>query len=129
MRIFTKTPCFRSFLFTGTLLTSLALGNVSAWAKPEKGGFTGPGPKTMTVEEVKKLPDDTHVRLQGAIVQHLGGNDYMFKDATGTIPVEIDQKKWRGQEVGDNDTVTIDGEVDVDAKKGIEVDVKHIKKM
>lgn len=52
------------------------------------------GPSALTTTTVKELlangRDDQHVQLQGRIVKHVGGEDYEFADATGTIHVEID---------------------------------------
>lgn len=56
------------------------------------------GPSALTTTTVKDLvangKDDQHVQLQGRIVKHIGGEDYEFADATGTIRVEIDDKLW-----------------------------------
>jgi uncharacterized protein (TIGR00156 family) len=57
----------------------------------------------------------------------MGGEDYLFQDSTGTITVEIDDKRWMGQVVGPSDTVEIYGKVDKDWNK-VEVDVKRIVK-
>ncbi|MDR1017684.1 MAG: hypothetical protein LBM02_03175 [Lachnospiraceae bacterium] len=36
-------------------------------AMPAQSGYVGPGPKVQTIEEVKKLRDDTPVTLIGII--------------------------------------------------------------
>ena len=76
------------------------------------GGFTGPGPGLNTVKQVHTMPDDAPVSIQGQIVQHLGKDLYLFRDATGEITVEIDHDLWRGQAVNPQDTVIIHGEVE-----------------
>lgn len=96
-------------------------------AASARGGFSGPGPEVTTVKEASSMRDDARVMLRGNIIQHLGGDDYLFKDATGTITVDIDDKRWRGQEVTPKDTVEIYGEVDRDFTK-VEIDVKSITK-
>ncbi len=102
------------------LALTLTLGVSNALAKgpdggyTHGGGYTGPGPSMQTVEQVKGMRDDTHVALTGRIVQHLGGKLYVFQDATGTINVDIDDKHWRGQNVGPNAVGELYGEVEKD---------------
>ena len=88
-------------------------------------GFTGPGPAGVTVRQAEAMSDDTPVAMQGSIVQSLGNDKYLFRDATGTMTVDIDHDKWNGQYVGPNDVVDIQGEID----KGwtsTEVDVDRV---
>ena len=89
------------------------------------GGYTGPGPAIITVEQAKSMSDDTHVALKGYIIQSLGNKDYLFKDDTGTINVEISAKRWQGQNIGPNDLVIIHGEVDKEWTR-VEIEVKQI---
>ena len=76
------------------------------------GGFTGPGPSLATVQQAQGMGDDTRVSLKGNIVNSLGDEAYTFKDATGTIEVDIDNEIWRGQTINPEDVVTISGEID-----------------
>lgn len=90
------------------------------------GGFQGPGIDIMSVKDVLNMKDDARVRLKGQIEKSLGSEQYLFKDSTGTIEVEIDDKKWMGQTVTPNDTVEIYGELDKELIGAPEVDVKRI---
>ncbi|QIQ21909.1 YgiW/YdeI family stress tolerance OB fold protein [Zophobihabitans entericus] len=94
------------------------------------GGFNGPSAtiNPTTVEAAKQLADDSRVTLTGYIVQHLRGENYLFKDDTGTINIEIDHKRWRGLTVTPEDKVQIYGEVDKD-RDSTEIDVKSIIKV
>lgn len=92
-----------------------------------KGGFTGPGPAVVSVEQARGMRDDAKVHLSGNIIQHLGKDKYLFRDASGTIHVEIDHDKWGGQSVGPEDLVEIYGEVDKDWNS-VEIDVDRIVK-
>lgn len=92
------------------------------------GGFSGPGPAVSTVEQAKSMRDDAPVLLRGNITQHLGKDKYMFKDASGTIRVEIDDDKWGGVTVSPNDTVELHGEVDKDWNS-VEIDVDRVVKV
>ena len=68
----------------------------------------------VTVSEAKSLPHDSWAILNGNIVNALpGGKHYTFRDASGEIVVEIDQKTWRGLFVDVSDRVQIYGEVTI----------------
>ena len=120
-----------SALIGASLALSLMIGASTALAKGPDGGFnrgggfTGPGPALSTVQQARDMRDDSPVTLQGHIVQHLGDDHYLFKDNTGTINVEIDHKRWQGQNVGPNDLVEISGEVEKDWSE-LGIDVKRI---
>ena len=86
----------------------------AASAAQPAGGFQGPGLPTSTVEEAQKLSDDTAVVLVGQIEKSLGDEKYQFKDATGTIGVEIDDEDWNGVNATPQNTIEIHGEVDKD---------------
>lgn len=124
---------------TVLLALALALCLLPAWAAAQNNsggfvgqtaghGFQGPGPRIVTVQDVQTMPDDSKVALRGNIIQHLGGEDYAFQDATGTINVEIDDKRWRGQSITPQDTVEITGKVDRDWG-GVEIEVKSVNKV
>lgn len=95
-----------------------------------KSGWRIPGPNgsVTTVESAKSLRDDTWVTLRGNIVERISDDLYVFKDASGTINVDIDHKRWNGVTVTPKDTVEIQGEVDKDWNS-VEIDVKQIRKV
>ena len=64
--------------------------------------------------------------LQGNIEQRIGDETYTFRDATGTLTVDIDRKRWNGQTVTPKDKVQLEGKVDKDWNS-VEVDVKTVK--
>lgn len=126
-------------LAASTLILALALffGASQAFAQNGKGGgyydtagggYSGPGPAIATVEQVKNMRDDARVALQGRIVQSLGGKNYAFADDSGVITVEISDKRWRGQDIGPDDLVEINGKVDKEWSK-LEIEVKRIIKL
>lgn len=92
------------------------------------GGFRGPSIEVSTVAAAKEMRDDQRVVLRGYIVKSLGDELYLFKDDTGTINVDIDGKRWKGQVITPEDLVEIRGEVDKDWHS-IEIDVKRIIKL
>lgn len=87
-----------------------------------------PNGSVTTVESAKSLRDDTWVTLRGNIVERISDDLYVFKDASGTINVDIDHKRWNGVTVTPKDTVEIQGEVDKDWNS-VEIDVKQIRKV
>ena len=114
--------------FWALACVAAGLSVASAQAKKHYGGFVGPEMQysPTTVAEVKNLSDDARVMLQGNIISSMGDEDYMFKDSTGTIKVEIDKKKWDGMTVTPQDTVDIRGKVDKHWFGEPEIDVKSI---
>lgn len=97
-------------------------------ATQQSGGFTGPNGSKTTVESAKTLRDDAWVTLRGNIVERISDDTYLFKDATGTVNIEINRKRWNGVTVGPQDVVEIQGEVDKDWNS-VEIDVKEISKV
>lgn len=109
-----------------TLLLTIAA--CVAYVPLAGAGFTGPsGDAATTVEQAKKMPDDSNVVLRGNIEKALGGEKYVFKDATGSIVVEIDDDDWGGLDVSPKDTVEIRGEVDTHMMKPTDIDVDAIR--
>ena len=91
-----------------------------------QGGFKGPTPGVASVAQAKTQRDDSWVVLEGNIIRQVGHELYEFKDATGTINVDIDDKRWMGQTLSPTDKVRIEGEVDKDWNS-VEIDVKTVR--
>lgn len=113
-----------------TLLSTAAFASKGGFNGPTsaQGGFNGPSAATTTVAQALTMKDDTRVLLTGTIEQHLGGKDYLFKDATGSVTVEIGPRQWQGLVVSPSDVVEIYGKVDKDFTS-FEIDVKQIRKV
>jgi uncharacterized protein (TIGR00156 family) len=92
--------------------------------------YTGPGAVThvTTVAAALDAADDTPVVLQGHIVKRLQNELYEFKDASGTINVEIDDEHWPAQAISETAEVKISGEVDHDLTSR-EIDVEHLERV
>ncbi len=74
------------------------------------------------------MQDDAWVTMRGSIEKRISEDDYIFRDETGTIKVDIDHKRWEGQTVTPKDKVEIQGELDKDFNS-VEVDVKKVRKL
>ncbi|WMC09599.1 NirD/YgiW/YdeI family stress tolerance protein [Oceanimonas pelagia] len=100
----------RHFSFAGLLgLLWLAAGPVSAhddhrWQRHEHG----PDYRDQyyredrrhrlpitTVAEARRLADDSRIILSGHIVRRLDDDEFLFRDGTGTIRIEMDEDDWR----------------------------------
>lgn len=81
--------------------------------------------KVHSVKEAKALHDDANVILVGYIKESMPNDDemFIFADETGSVPVEIDSDKWKGQTVTPQTKVMLIGEVEQKRNHGeIEVD-------
>jgi len=85
----------------------------------------------VTINEARNLPHDSWVVLTGNIVYSLPSlNDYMFRDSSGEIIIDIGPKEWRGLSVNETDRVEISGEVKINkAQLPIKIKVHAIRKI
>lgn len=118
---------------TAALMAAPAIAQKGGFSGPDnttaaaKGGFVGPDAASTTVEQAKSLRDDAWVALEGNIVRKIGKELYEFRDASGSVNVEIDDHVWNGVTITPNDKVRIEGEVDKDWNS-VEIDVKKVTK-
>lgn len=122
-------PCMENTmnrrLTLALLATSLSLFSAAAFAQ-----YTGPGATSAvtTVAEARDQRDDQPVVLQGTLVAKIGHERYRFKDATGEIDVEIDDKDLPShQAVSATTVVELHGEVDTHRFKPTDIDVDHVR--
>lgn len=94
-------------------------------ASYSQGRFKGPTFDPTSIAKAKSLRDDSWVVLEGNIIKQVGHELYEFKDNSGSVYVDIDDKIWLGQTVTPTDKVRIEGEVDKDWNS-IEIDAKTI---
>jgi len=119
-----ETPMNRR-LTLALIATSLSLPSAGAFAQ-----YTGPGATSVvtTVAEARDQRDDQPVLLQGTLVAKIGHERYRFKDATGEIDVEIDDKDLPShQAVSATTVVELHGEVDTHRFKPTDIDVDHVR--
>ena len=93
--------------------------------------FIGPGSNVAntvnTVAAAQNAADDTPVVLEGNIIRKIRNEHYEFKDATGSIEVEIDHKYLPAQQFDQNSKLRLRGEVDVSIfKRNIDVNSVEI---
>lgn len=97
-------------------------------AQIQKGGFNGPDGTVATVKQAQGMDDDAWVTLRGNIEKRVADEDYLFRDETGTMTVEIDHKRWDGHTIGPKDRVELKGKLDKDLNS-LELDVKQVRKI
>jgi uncharacterized protein (TIGR00156 family) len=100
------------------------------------GSETTPSPRVnvplaassiSSVKEALTAPDDTHVVLEGFIVNKLRHKHYTFSDATGKIEIKLDDKYLpAGQTIDSKTRVRITGEIDRHFQRPNDIEVKHI---
>ena len=111
---------------SAAIIGMLTLMSVSSFAM---AAYTGPMEQNkVSVAQLKDLADDSWATLEGKLVKHLGGENYLFRDESGEVEVEVDEKVWRGTEVGPDDLIRIRGEVDHSWNK-TELDVESLEKV
>ncbi|MFG1488241.1 NirD/YgiW/YdeI family stress tolerance protein [Oceanospirillum sp. HFRX-1_2] len=67
--------------------------------------------------EAKRLPDDSIICIKGHISKRLSDDDFLLKDSSGTLVVEIDNHLWHGQLVPHYGQLLLKGELDNDAQE------------
>ncbi|QQX80424.1 NirD/YgiW/YdeI family stress tolerance protein [Shewanella sp. KX20019] len=109
-------------MLTGSIILSAVL------TLPAMAAYTGPGVASHvnTAADAMNAKDDTPVELTGYLVQSLGDENYLFRDESGEVKVEIDNKLIRDIEVTSDNKVTLIGQVD-DEWKGIEIEIDSIR--
>lgn len=124
-------------------LMSAALA-ASAFAVAQPSAYTGPSSKAtakpytapgniplMTAKDLlAKGKDDQMARLQGKLVNHKGGEDYEFADASGKITVEIEDEAFtQGMKIDQNTMVELVGEFDKNLIGDSTFEVRQMKVM
>lgn len=103
---------------------------------PVQAGFTGPGQAgspsqtaglTSTVR-AGQLAEETWVEMEGQIIAMSGHEEYLFRDESGVITVEIDNEFRRVQGLSTGDWLHISGKVDREHNRVV-VEVKSLRRL
>lgn len=135
MNVFTKTILALGLASTAALSMANTVTAVKPTTEAAAVQAKAAQPKTaqqgVTVKQALSLKDDSKVQVTGYIVKSLGDEKYQFRDSTGSITVEIDDKLLHGKKISAKTPVTLMGEVDVDHKANqpvkVEIEVDHVK--
>ena len=94
---------------------------------PAQAQFVGGPSTTITVKQlVDTGRDDQLVTLEGYLVEQVKHEKYTFRDATGTVLVEIDDEVFMGQRVDPKTKVRLEGEFEKDMLEKDEVDIHKL---
>lgn len=110
----------------GKIFLTFLLAGLSFVAFAQQQGFSGSTSGLSSVAQAKTLRDDAWVVLEGNIIKQVGHELYEFRDISGTMYVDIDDKRWMGQIVSSEKKVRIEGEVDKDWNSVV-IDVKKLR--
>lgn len=106
----------------GLMLTSLILG-FSAFAQAQSTHPTTP----TSIAAAQALPNDSHVTLEGVLTKKIKHEHYELKDASGTIVVDIDDKRWpHGKAANIGQKIRVWGEVDTHRYRAKDIDVDKV---
>ena len=81
-----------------------------------------------TVQMLEQLHDDDKVILEGHLSKNLGGNVYLFSDATGKVKVEIETEQFNGEIFLPENRIRVIGEVDKN-KSALTIDIDVIERV
>ncbi|MDP5291684.1 NirD/YgiW/YdeI family stress tolerance protein [Oceanimonas sp. CHS3-5] len=79
-----------------------------------------------SVAEARRLADDSRIILSGRIVRRLDDDEFLFRDGTGTIRIEMDKDDWRRLRRHRRGRILIWAEVDRD-KRRVELEVERVR--
>ena len=97
-----------------TTLITICLGLFLCFASVSFAQFTGPSisGRESTVGQISNTSVGSYVILTGHIIAHQRDEYFTFRDKTGTIRVEIENRVWQGREISPETRVRLMGEVD-----------------
>lgn len=95
-------------------LRSAALFGALLLASNAFAQFSGPSVtgRSVSVQQARDARLGSYVTVTGHIVNHLRGDDYTFRDASGDIRVEIADSVWQNRKVEPATKVRLLAEVD-----------------
>jgi uncharacterized protein (TIGR00156 family) len=103
-------------------------GRSTVSASPAISRYTGPSlvPSTTAKQLLENGIDDQYAVLNGKLVRHAGGKDYVFSDSSGEILVEISPKYFpAGKTVDANTLVQLTGKFDKERFGTSKLEVKQ----
>lgn len=72
----------------------------------QRGGFVA-NQSVTRVADAGKWEDDQMIVLEGNIIKRVGRKDYVFKDGSGELEIEISRRAWHGDIFSADDRVRL----------------------
>lgn len=110
------------------VLSLITLLTVSSTAVAGFNGGNASAPKSTVAQALKVKQDNTPIQLTGKIVRQIDNDEFIFKDATGEIKIDVEDHAWQGLNVTPNDTITIFGSVDHESFEANSIEVYRVEK-
>lgn len=108
---------------------AVVLSAALALAAPVFAQYTGPQKQTplVKVTAIAGVSNKTYVTLEGYITSRIRKEHYTFKDATGSIEIEIDDKHFPlSPPIDEKTKVRIHGKVEKHFSKETTIDVEQV---
>ncbi len=118
-----------ALLLFATLSAGVAASAYAQYQGPgsKAAKATAPGPLKSVADVLQRGRDDQRVTLTGRVVKKVGWEKYLFRDASGSIRIEIDEDVMPTEPFDDKTQVEITGEVEKDFLQSAEIDVKSMR--
>ena len=111
VRLFTLCCVLAFVLASGAGVAHAKKGRHGWEGGPVAGGYTGPGPASVSIQQALSMPDGSWVSIKGSISKFLGDTYYTITDSSGTATAKIGKKAWQRQNFEASDTVVFHGRV------------------
>ncbi|OOR98467.1 hypothetical protein B0187_08460 [Haemophilus paracuniculus] len=111
----------KKLLLTSVLALALSAPAMAGFQNGNASNGKSVASQSATISKVaqaKKARDNARFVISGNIINQLGDDEFTFKDETGTIRIDVDDRAWRGLNVSPKDRIRISGKVDVDSDTG-----------
>lgn len=112
------------------LATALSAPAMAGFQNAHTGGAKAHSSENVSsVAQAKRAHDNAPFSMAGQIISCRDDDNCTFKDATGSIPIDVEDGAWRGQTITPKQRVKISGRVDRDDDSGrASLDVYRIQK-
>lgn len=116
-------------LFTLASLLAISSAAVAGFqGNNQGGGFAAQNASVTTVAQALAGQDHAAAQITGTIVRQLDDDEFLFRDNTGEIKIDVEDNAWQGQTVGANEKITIYGQVDKENFGKNTLDVYRVQK-
>ena len=109
------------------LIAVLLTASVTCAGAQTGGAPTSASASPTTAAQAAQAQDDTSVVLEGMLVRQIRGDRYEFRDASGTITVEIEDEDWPNRQPVLEKRLRLHGEVERKRiRRVVEVEVTRV---
>lgn len=110
------------------LISGAAFAGFNGQYDNNQGFKSSVNPVVSPIKDVLKMRDNQVATVKGNIVKRMSDDKYLFKDNSGEMTVEIDNKYWGGLQVDESNVLELTGKVDKDFNS-ISLEVFTVKKI